>query len=187
MVHSSPEGYGGAAARTRVAPERQPLRPAIALAILSLLTVLLELAGVVLVFVVARTGFLEDLARDMDLDGPGFAARIIVLILGILGVVVIDLGLKLAAVVLGILVVIRGDGKLRIGASLLLAVALFGLFFSLTIEGSMLSGGVETVFAVLQWTIEILRWAVTITGLVLLGLGIGEVRRARAAQLPGLR
>src|SRR5699024_1870377 len=182
-----PEGYGRAAARTRVAPERQPLRPAVALATLSLLTVLLELAGVVLVFVASRTGFLEDVVRDMDLEGPGFVARIIVLIVGILGVVVIDLGLKLAAVVLGILVLIRGDGKLRIGAGLLLAIALFGLFFSLTIEGSMLSGGVETAFAVLQWTVEILRWTLTIAGLVLLALGIREVRRARAAQLPGLR
>ena len=187
MVHSSPERDGRATARTRVPPERQPLRPATALAILSLLTVLLEVAGAVLVVVAARTGLLEDVVRDMDPEGPGSVAWIVMLVLGVLGVVVVGFGLRLASVVLGILVVIRGDGKLRIGASLLLAIALFGMFFSLTIEGPALSGGIETAFAVLQWTVEIFRWALTITGLVLLGLGIGEVRRARAAQLPGLR
>ena len=187
MVHSSPERDGRTTARTRVPPERQPLRPATALAVLSLLTVLLEVAGAVLVVVAARTGLLEDVVRDMDPEGPGSVAWIVMLVLGVLGVVVVGFGLRLASVVLGILVVIRGDGKLRIGASVLLAIALFGMFFSLTIEGPALSGGIEAAFAVLQWTVEIFRWALTITGLVLLGLGIGEVRRARAAQLPGLR
>src|SRR5699024_405699 len=74
MVHSSPERDGRTTARTRVPPERQPLRPATALAVLSLLTVLLEVAGAVLVVVAARTGLLEDVGRDLGLErdaGPG--------------------------------------------------------------------------------------------------------------------
>src|SRR5699024_608330 len=130
---------GGAPAGTRVRPGRRPLGPATALAVLSLLTVLLEVAGAVLVVVAARTGLLEDVVRDMDPEGPGSVAWIVMLVLGVLGVVVVGFGLRLASVVLGILVVIRGDGKLRIGASLLLAIALFGMFFSLTIEGPALS------------------------------------------------
>lgn len=187
MVHSSPSGPPGATARRRVAPERQPLRPAIALALLSLVTMMLEVAGIVLVYVAGTAGFFADLFPDPEsLTGEGFVVRIIVMILVILGYLVVSYGLKLASLILGILVVIRGDGKLRIGAALLLAVAVFGLFFSFSVDAPM-SDGVETAFTVLVWAAEILRWVLTIGGFVLLALGIREVRRARAALDPGLR
>lgn len=187
MVHSRPSGHPGATARRRVAPERQPLRPAIALAILSLVTMVLEVAGIVLVYVAGTAGFFEGVMPDPEsLPGEGFVVRIIVMILVILVFVAIGYGLKLASLILGILVVVRGDGKLRIGAALLLAVAVFGLFFSFSVDAPM-SGGVETAFTVLVWAADILRWVLTIAGFVLLGLGIREVRRARTALDPGLR
>lgn len=187
MVHSSQGENGPTTARTRVPPEKQPLRPAIALALIALVTLLLELAGLALTLVLAESGLFQGEFWDLDLEEQEFAVRVLALVLGILAFVVVGLGLKVASLVLGILVVVRGDGKLRIGGSLLLAIALLGLFFSLSVELPSLSGSIGTVLVVLQWAAEILRWALMIAGVVLLGLGIREVRRARAAQSPGLR
>lgn len=56
----------------RVPPQSQPLRPAIALAIISLLTLVMSAAGLALVYVLATTGFLETAASGQELlDGQG--------------------------------------------------------------------------------------------------------------------
>lgn len=171
----------------RVPPQSQPLRPAIALAIISLLTLVMSAAGLVLVYVLAASGFLEAGASGQELlDGQGVAVRIIVISLLALGLIAVALGLRLAVVILGIIVVVKGDGKLRIGASLLLAVALTGMFFSFSMDGSMVSGAFESAFSVLSWLAQLLQWGVSLAGIVILWLGIREVRRARAARVPGV-
>lgn len=165
----------------RVPPEKQPLKPAIALAIISLLTVLMSVVGVALVYGFAATGVLDDLAQDQDLlDGQGLVLRIVVIALLSVGFIAITAAMKLASVVLGILVVVRGEGKLRIGASLLLATALFGLFFSFSVDGSLLSGSFEDLLSVLATLAEVARWCVMVAGIVILALGVREVRRERA-------
>ncbi|MDN5899650.1 MAG: hypothetical protein L0H74_06230 [Brachybacterium sp.] len=165
----------------QVPPEKQPLKPAIALVIISLATVLMSVVGVALVYGFAATGALEDLAQDQDLlDGQGLVLRIVLIALVSVGLIAITGAMKLAWVGLGIIVVVRGEGKLRIGASLLLATALFGLFFSFSVDGSMLSGTFEDILSVLVMLAEVARWCVMIAGLVILGLGIRGVRRARA-------
>lgn len=171
----------------RVPPESQPLRPAIVLAIISLLTLVMSVAGLALVYVLAATGFLETAASGQELlDGQAVAAWIIVISLLALGLIAVALGLRLAVVILGIIVVVKGDGKLRIGASLLLAVALTGMFFSFSMDGSMVSGALESVFSVLAWLAQLLQWGVSLAGIVVVWLGIREVRRARAARMPGV-
>ncbi|WP_394213921.1 hypothetical protein [Brachybacterium vulturis] len=161
--------------------QRQPLRPAIALAIISLLTVLMAVVGIALVTVLAEIGFFEDAEWGRELlDGQDFVVRLIVVMLLSFAVIAVTLGLKLAAAILGIIVVIKGDGKLRIGASLLLAVALTGLFFSFSVDGSMLSGTFDSVLSVLATLAQLVQWGVSVAGIVILGLGIREVRRARA-------
>ncbi len=165
----------------QVPAQRQPLRPAIALAIISLLTVLMAVVGIALVTVLAEIGFFEDAEWGRELlDGQDFVVRLIVVMLLSFAVIAVTLGLKLAAAILGIIVVIKGDGKLRIGASLLLAVALTGLFFSFSVDGSMLSGTFDSVLSVLATLAQLVQWGVSVAGIVILGLGIREVRRARA-------
>ncbi|ATG50701.1 hypothetical protein CFK38_03575 [Brachybacterium vulturis] len=164
------------------------MRPAIALAIISLLTVLMAVVGVALVTVLAATGLFEDAEWGQDLlGGQGFAVRLIAVMLLSLAVIAVTVGTKLAAAILGIIVVIKGDGKLRIGASLLLAVALMGLFFSFSMDGSMLSGTFESVLSVLATLAQLVQWGVSLAGIVILGLGIREVRRARAGYALDLR
>lgn len=168
---------------TRVPPERQPVRPAIALVIISLVTMLMGAVGIALVYAISATGLFDGAAWAQDLgDGPGLVGRIIVLSVVVLAFIGVFLGLKLASVVLGILVVVRGDGKLRIGASMLLAVTLLELFFSVSLEGSSITGTVADVLTVLGWAATLARWGVMVAGVVVLWLGIREVRSARAGR-----
>lgn len=175
----------------RVHPEQQPLRPAVALALISLLMGVMTLVGVALVYVLAATGFFENIEWEQDLvSGRDFATRIAVFTILGLALFAISAGMELASVILGILVVVKGDGKLRIGASLLLATALFGLFFSFSVDPSTFSdasGTLSTVVSVAQTVAEVARMGVTIAGLVILMLGIREVRRARSGFSRGPR
>ncbi|ASK65719.1 hypothetical protein CFK39_07570 [Brachybacterium avium] len=165
----------------RVPPEKQPLKPAIALAIISLLTVLMSVIGAAAVYGFAATGFLDDLAQDQELlGGEGFPIRFVLITLVSMGLIALAAAMKLASAVLGILVVIRGEGKLRIGASLLLATALFGLFFSFSVDGSLLSGTFQDLISLLATLAEVARWCVMVAGIVILALGVSEVRRERA-------
>ena len=173
---------------TGVPPQQQPLRPAIALAIISLVSALMSVLGVVAAWVLAATGLMDSGAWvPSPSDGSGFALAIVVLsLLGLL-LLLVGIGIQLASFILSLIVVIRGDGKLRTGAAILLAMSLFGVFFSVTLDLPSSAGAITNVITFLGTAVQVLRWCGLVAGVAVLWLGIGEVRRARAAaQRPGL-
>ena len=164
-----------------VHPAAQPLKPAVALAIIALLTAALSLLGAVVGWVLSATGYLEDAAWARALFEGDVASTILLVSLLSLVLIGLALAVQLATMILALLVVIRGDGKLRTGAAMLLAMALFGMFFSLSVDLPASASAVTDVLAVLALAVQALRWCVTVAGAVVLCVGIREVRRARAA------
>lgn len=170
-----------------VHPNAQPLKPAVALAIITLLTALLTLLGAVGMWVLSATVALEDLAWVQALfDGSDIASTIIVISLIGLVLTGLALGVQLATLILAIIVVVRGDGKLRVGAAILLAMALMGMFFSLSVDLPTSTSALTDVLSAVAFALWALEWCVTVAGFVVLSLGIREVRRARTALPPGL-
>src|SRR5699024_7367961 len=134
-VRSEIEGETMTSTTTGVPPQQQPLRPAIALAIISLVSALMSVLGVVAAWVLAATGIMEGGTwAPSPSDGGGFALAIVVLSLLSLLLLLVGIGIQLASFILSLIVVIRGDGKLRTGAAILLAMSLFGVFFSVTLD-----------------------------------------------------
>lgn len=165
----------------RAAPERRPLRSALALALVTLGTVLMSVLGLVAAALLAGSGIDQGLSFDDDgFAGQELAIWLVVVLLVAVGLLLVGIALELASIVLGILVVVRGDGKLRLGAILLLIATAGGLFFSLSVEGTIGSETVTEVLAIVTTVLEVLRWGVLVTGLVILALGIREARAARA-------
>ncbi|MGO1225396.1 hypothetical protein ACT3SQ_00295 [Brachybacterium sp. AOP42-C2-15] len=164
-----------------VHPVDQPLKPATALVITSVLMVL-ALAGTYLLTMLPT----DDAAEKM-MTGE-IAPQLIVTAVIALVLVVGMLGLGLASFVLAIVVVVKGGGKLRLGAGLMIAASLFGLFISFSVSGDTsqlpdAAVAVSNVFSVLEVIVEVIRGVVMIAGVVILILGIREVRRERA-ELP---
>ena len=164
--------------KSRVHPADQPVRPAIALVITTVLMVL-ALAGAHLVALLAT----EDAAESMMTEQ--MAPRLMVTALIAVVLVLAMLGLGLASFILAIVVVVKGDGKLRLGAGLMIAASLFGLVISFTVSGDTsqlpdAAVAVSNAFSVLEVIVEVIRVVAMIAGIVILLLGIREVRRERA-------
>ncbi len=169
------------APKRTVHPVDQPLKPATALVITSVLMVL-ALAGTYLLSLLA----IEDAAGTM-MTGE-ISAQLIVTAVIALVLVLAMLGLGLASFILAIVVTVKGGGKLRLGAALMLAATLAGLVVSFTVSGDIsqlpdAAVAVSNAFSILAAIAEVVRALVMIAGVVILILGIREVRRERA-QLP---
>lgn len=164
-----------------VHPVAQPLKPAIALVITSVLMVL-ALVGTYLLTMLAP----GDAAETM-MAGEIPPQLIVTVVIALL-LVVAMLGLGLASFVLAVVVLVKGGGKLRLGAGLMVAASLFALVVSFTVSGDTsqlpeAAVAVSNAFSVLEAIIEVVRAVVMIAGIVILILGIREVRRERA-ELP---
>lgn len=163
------------------APERA-LRPAIWLALVTLATVLLAVLGWVAGTVLAGVYTGEDFSLQALVNGETFALWLVIGMLVVLAAMLVGLALKVASIVLGILVTLRGSGKLRVGAILLVVAALWDMLFSLTVEGSF-DGTAGQVLSAISTGIEVLRWGVLAAGLVLLVLGIRQLRAGRGTRV----
>jgi amino acid transporter len=166
----------------RVPPFAQPLRPAIALGVVSLLLVVMTVVGVAAALL--AVGYLGQASMD-----EGFATVVVVLTLVAVAFTLVMVGLGIAALVLSILVIVKGDGKLRLGAILLLAATVLGTAVSFSTSGdpSQLSDAADalaSLASLLGLLVDVAQIVAMIVGLVLLGLGIREVRRARARVVP---
>lgn len=165
-------------AKRTVHPADQPLRPAVALVITSLLMVL-ALAGTYLLGMLAT----ETAAGSM-MAGE-IPPQLIVTAVIALGLVLAMIGLGLASFVLAIVVAVKGEGKLRLGAALMVAASLLGLVVSFSVSGDVsqmpdAAVAVSNVFSLLEVIVEVIRAVVMVVGLVILVLGIRQVRRGRA-------
>lgn len=169
------------APKRTVHPADQPLTPAIVLVITSVLLVL-ALVGTYLLAMLATEDAAETMATG-QLPPQLIVTAVITLVL-----VVAILGLGLASFVLAIVVMVKGGGKLRLGAALMIAASLAGLVVSFTVSGDTTqmpdaAVAVANAFSVLEVIVDVIRAVVMIAGVVILILGIREVRRERA-ELP---
>lgn len=160
-------------------PFQQPLRPATALVVVAVLQLLLTIAAAVLA--IALVPWLEG---AMMAEGAP-SALVVVALLGI-GAGLLMMGLGLATFILAIVVTVKGRGKLRHGAVILIVVAALGASVSFTTSGdpSMmgdLGTAVAGAFDVVTMVLGVIRALAGLVGVVLLLLGIREVRRRRAA------
>ena len=165
----------------RVAPHQQPLRSAIALGVVTAVGLLMALVGMAALFLDERD--VESLIAAQDLTALLIVVAIVAVVL-----LVLNIGATVATLVLSIVVMVKGEGKLRLGAALLLATALFGyvISFSFSGSGSMLPDTAEQavdLLSVLELVGSIARLVATAVGLVILTRGIGEVRQARRRAL----
>ena len=162
-------------AKRTVHPADQPLKPAVALVSTSLLMVL-ALGGTYLLSLLAAE------VADDPLTAGQIAPQLLVTAVLALALVVAMLGL--ASFVLAVVVLAKGGGKLRLGAALMVAAALLGFVFSFSVSGNVsqmpdAAVAVSNVFSVLEVVLEVFRAIVMIAGIVLLVLGIRQVRRDR--------
>jgi hypothetical protein len=160
-------------------PHDQPVRAAIALAVLSAISLLIA-AGIYAAALLGGQGLQEQVLAD----GAGGAFAAVLLIS--LAVILISLGAGLAAFVLSIVVVVKGTGKLRLGAALMIAASLSDLVVSFSTSGDVsqlpeVVLAVSNAFSVLQAVVDVIGTLLALAGLVILVLGIREVRRERAA------
>lgn len=174
-----PPAGGAPGSRRPKSPYDLPVRPAVALVVVTLAAVLFS--------VVSALGALFALGSlEVDPTGEGMIAAYLVLTLVIVAVALLTIGLSLAAFVLAIVVVVKGEGRLRVGAALVLAASVLGLVVSFSVSGdpSGLPDGVgafATVLSVLDSVVQIARLVMMVAGVVVLILGIRETRQARAA------
>lgn len=180
------QGAGSAAAGGRRPAERStldpparsgaepPLRLATTLAIIVTLLLIGHLVGAVV-------GLFAPGTIDVAVDSAGT----VVLALGVSLLVLTGAALALAALVLSILVVVRGRGALRLGAALLLASALGGMVLSLEVTGdpAMLPApmvAAARVMEALETALAVIRFALDAAGLILLVRGIRALRGRRS-------
>lgn len=172
----SPQGRpAGVRPPDRSGPAWQPVRLAIALAVISAVLgigiLLIQLAGLVLP---AEQFTIQDPGPAMVLGAFLLAGALAAMLLG------------LAQLILGILVTVRGRGLLRRGA--IIALVAWGLGISITFSASgdvsSMPAGVSTaasIFSVLGAVVELVRGALMLVGAAILLKGCGVVRRERAA------
>lgn len=161
-----------------VHPHDQPVRPAIALVVLAVAMGLMWAVAEVISRILVRNLLSSELA-------PGAEATFYVIfaITAVMGLLM--LGLGLAAFIVAVVVAVKGDGKLRLGAGLMIAASLFEMviYFNVSGDSSQFSEAaiaVSNAFTIVELVVNVLRVLALIVGAVILILGIREVRRERA-------
>lgn len=169
-------GNTGSTRRT-IPPHDQPLRPAIALLVVAV--TLLVLSGVVAVLPLL-------LAANMEASlSSGAMPPVGVMLVAGLVLVLLLLGLGLASFILAVVVAVKGDGALRVGAALLIAASVVELVVSVTVSGDTSRVpeavvAVSTVFSVLEMLVEVAKFLAVLVGVGFLAFGIRTVRQRRA-------
>ncbi|HEX7352589.1 hypothetical protein [Brachybacterium sp.] len=160
-----------------IPPHEQPLRPAIALLVVAVL--LLVIQGVVRVLPLLLVDRLEASLPGGPLPpiGPMLVAGF--------AIVALVLGLGLATFLLAVIVAVKGDGKLRIGAALMLTVFVVEVVFSFSVSGDTsqvpdVAVAISRLFSLLETLIMVAKALALVVGAVFLALGIRTVRRRRA-------
>lgn len=160
-----------------VPPYEQPLKPAIALLVVAVL--LLVIQGVVWVLPLLFGDRLE-----ASLSGGPLPPIGPMLVVGF-AIVLLILGLGLATFILGVVVVVKGDGRLRIGAALVISAFVVEVVFSISVSGDPsqvpdVAIAISTLFSLLETLVTVAKALVMVVGAVFLALGIRAVRRQRA-------
>lgn len=161
-----------------VHPHDQPVRPAIALLVVSALLLVVWVASELL-----PRMFVDDLVEVGPSDEFTGMLRVITLVL--VSLVVLMLGLGLASLILAVVVAVKGGGKLRLGAALMIAAVLFSLVVSFTVTGDTsqlpdAAVAASNAFSILESIVNAARAVAMVVGAVLLVFGIREVRQQRA-------
>ncbi|MBB5833133.1 hypothetical protein [Brachybacterium aquaticum] len=158
-------------------PTQEPVRAATALVVVTALlllgSVLTEVAGAIV-----------DPSQAYAMLGT--VANVVIVVVALAALAVL-LGLGIAALVLAILVTVRGSGKLRIGAVMIIIGSLLGLAVSFTVTGDIsqmpdAAVAAGNAFALMERVVDVLRGLVMLAGVVVVILGISEVRRKGAAR-----
>ncbi|MGP9536491.1 hypothetical protein ACT3SP_00670 [Brachybacterium sp. AOP43-C2-M15] len=168
------------AARPRIHPRAQPVRPAIALVVVSVVSAVL-MALSYLAELLLGDGVVQQM-----LSGDPTATVALLMVLALV-FVALALGLGLAGFILSVVVAVKGDGKLRLGAVIMLIASAAGMVVSFTVSGdpaafSDAAVAISNAFSLLDAVVEVLRVLGMLAGVVVLVLGIREVQRERADQ-----